>query len=175
LSWRSDENQRCNYEQPPSRFNHRKFPCRDVAFGPLCGSILAARRWFCNRPERDSVTRGWTITGESALETSRRLDSVRFEAHQPGTVNGRSWPLPGPATPLGFMHALDRRWEAVKLGHSHRSARPRCDLASAARTDALKSSVRTGCAKRALKGTDPGQLGVQRQVAITTFAVRAEP
>jgi hypothetical protein len=23
------------------------------------------------------------------------------------------WPLPGPATPLGFMHALGRPWEAV--------------------------------------------------------------
>ena len=42
--------------------------------------------------ERDSVTRGWAVAGKSALETSRMLDSVSFQAHQPGTVSGRSWP-----------------------------------------------------------------------------------
>jgi hypothetical protein len=43
--------------------------------------------------ERESVATGGSVTGESALEKIRRLDSVGFRAHQLGTAGGRSWPL----------------------------------------------------------------------------------
>jgi len=67
---------------------------------------------------------------------------------------------------------LGRGW---KLGEQRRwPDRPGAEIATAIGTGTAQLGLHTVCAKGALKGADSGVSAVERQVAITAFAVGAQ-